>query len=428
MSDVKKYTVGKEIKENLTQYYGLNSNGDTVYVAMSAEEVRNYAKKHPKEDIVKIEDSNYNYHSLVESLKRFDRKEFDENCNTYELEMLFESVKTTLSAQQKNDLARFVRKAKTAEEVNTYMTGMVAQDRANESLNEEKVYSSRDSINKNFDKEIEDILSDNGIIETVEYGAINDVGPKTALKIKNILDNLNYNCEIIKDYDTCQVIIKESFTEDVDEESFNKLNESLVGIYEDYILRIFEKYHVKVAESYHDRYYPELERMVRTVDCFVVEAIGKDFSEKFLKELRSLESHDIYLDIEKEPVLSNLDPEYEQKKNTRTAFVFYAVIDGKITEAFDEESFNKLKEIAYELDDYIEDKVWVRDFWYDAQFDNTITFSISGDWKHDHARFDYYAKEWLDNKGLDYKIWQHVTDDDGSDSYVADHTIRIYNL
>ena len=345
------YTDEKEIKENLTQYYGLNSNGDTVYVAMSVEEVRNYAKKHPEEDIVKIEDSNYNYHSLVESLKRFDRKEFDENCNTYELEMLFESVKTTLSAQQKNDLARFVRKAKTAEEVNTYMTGMIAKDN-----------------------------------------------------------------------------VKESFTEDVDEESFNKLNESLVGIYEDYILRIFEKYHVKVAESYHDRYYPELERMVRTVDCFVVEAIGKGFSEKFLKELRSLESHDIYLDIEKEPVLSNLDPEYEQKKNTRTAFVFYAVIDGKITEAFDEESFNKLKEIAYELDDYIEDKVWVRDFWYDAQFDNTITFSISGDWKHDHARFDYYAKEWLDNKGLDYKIWQHVTDDDGSDSYVADHTIRIYNL
>ena len=60
--------------------------------------------------------------------------------------------------------------------------------------------------------------------------------------------------------------------------------------------------------------------------------MGKDFSEKFLKELRALESHDIYLDIENEPVLSNLDPEYEQKKNTRTAFVFYAMIDGRITE------------------------------------------------------------------------------------------------
>lgn len=234
------YTDGKEMKEDLTQYYGLNSNGDTVYVAMSVEEVRNYAKKHPEEDIVKIEDSNYNYHSLVESLKRFDRKEFDENSNTYELEMLFESVKTTLSAQQKNDLARFVRKAKTAEEINTYMTGMIVQDQTNES---------------------------------------------------------------------------------------------------------FEK-----------------------------------------------------------------------------------VTQKELNEDTDEESFNKLKEIAYELDNYIEDKVWVRDFWYDAQFDNTITFSISGDWKHDHARFDYYASEWLDNKGLDYKISQHITDDSEDDSYEADHTIRIYNL
>jgi predicted secreted protein len=170
--------------------------------------------------------------NLRECFKDWDRKEFRDNSRSFELEMLYESVKTTLSAQQKNDLARFVRKAKTAEEVNTYMTGMIAKDN-----------------------------------------------------------------------------VKESFTEDIDEESFNKL-----------------------------------------------------------------------------------------------------------------------KEIAYELDNYIEDKVWVRDFWYDAQFDNTITFSISGDWKHDHLRFNYYASEWLDNRGIDYKISEHITDDSEDDSYDADHTIRIYNL
>jgi len=309
--------------EALNQYYGINNNGQTVYVAMSEQEVENYAKKHPEEKIIRVEDKwgsikkslreyiepaytgsghkvkdavsdkfnigdrvqfddgdwknrtgtikdifennhgvicakvtfdksfknhpggktmalkslrkldeSFTRKTLRESLKDWDRKEFRDNSRSFELEMLYESVKTTLSAQQKNDLARFIRKAKTAEEVNTYMTGMIAKDN-----------------------------------------------------------------------------VKESFTEDIDEESFNKL-----------------------------------------------------------------------------------------------------------------------KEIAYELDNYIEDKVWVRDFWYDAQFDNTITFSISGDWKHDHLRFNYYASEWLDNRGIDYKISEHITDDSEDDSYDADHTIRIYNL
>lgn len=66
--------------------------------------------------------------SLRESLRDWDKKEFNDNSNTYELEMLYESAKTTLSAQQKNDLARFIRKAETAEEINTYMVGMVAKD------------------------------------------------------------------------------------------------------------------------------------------------------------------------------------------------------------------------------------------------------------------------------------------------------------
>lgn len=75
--------------------------------------------------------------SLREGLKDWDRKEFEENSRSFELEMLYESVKTTLSAQQKNDLARFVRKAKTAEEVNTYMTGMLAQSQMNEAFDKE---------------------------------------------------------------------------------------------------------------------------------------------------------------------------------------------------------------------------------------------------------------------------------------------------
>lgn len=307
----------KSLVENLMQYYGLNKDGKTVYVAMSKDEVVDYADKHPEEGIVRVEDKFKHGYNLRESLKAFDRKEFDENSNTYELEMLYESVKTTLSAQQKNDLARFVRKAKTAEEINTYMTGMLAQGQmseSNESLNED--------VNKKYI-----VMTSGGFIG----------GNKLHGKLFDSKEEAQEECKKWK-------------------KSFGN------------------------NRSY---YKPE------TRICIY----------------KPCEYYDNAIEYHKERI-----------KNE------------SLTEDIDEESFNKLKEIAYELDNYIEDKVWVRDFWYDGQFENTITFSISGDWKHDHARFDYYASEWLDNKGLDYKISEHITDDDGSDSYGADHTIRIYNL
>ena len=127
----------------MQQYYGINSDGDAIYVAMSKQEVVDYAEKHPDEDIVRVEDKKGNGYSLAsykqsltEDLKKWDKKEFRDNSNCYELEMLYESNKTMLSSQQKNELSRFVRKAKTAEEINTYMTGMLAQS-TNESLTEE---------------------------------------------------------------------------------------------------------------------------------------------------------------------------------------------------------------------------------------------------------------------------------------------------
>lgn len=453
----------------MNQYYGVTETGQTRYVAMSVEEVEEYAKKHPEEEITRVEDkwgsvkkslreyieptytgsghkvkdatsdkfnigdrvqfddgdwknrtgtikdifeNNYgvvcaevtfdhafkNYpggttmalkslrkldesftrKTLRESLKDWDRKEFEENSNSYELEMLYESVKTTLSAQQKNDLARFVRKAKTAEEVNTYMTGMLAQNQMSESyaekdaakienilahsdilwswgddntidfagdyeaekaakllkrfkgsidfeenqlifesLKEEKVYSPRDSISKDFDKKIEDILDDNGIIETVEYGAINDVSPKRALKIKNILDNLGYNCEILDDYDICQILIKESLTEDVDDDYF-----------------------------------------------------GSDY----------------------------------------------------------EQNLNRIKDLAYDLEIALNDlDVWVDDVWYDG-YDKTITvFVTNGDWKHDHWKLDNFLREWIDQNNLDADLRTNDLESD-SDVYDAYHIIRFRSL
>lgn len=124
----------EDMNENLTQYYGVDKYGKAKFVAMSEEQVKKWAENHPEDGIVEIEDSNGRRFSLSESLNLFDKREFEENSRSFELEMLYESVKTTLSAQQKNDLARFVRKAKTAEEINTYMTGMLAQNQMNEGL------------------------------------------------------------------------------------------------------------------------------------------------------------------------------------------------------------------------------------------------------------------------------------------------------
>lgn len=126
-----------DMHEDLTQYYGVDKYGHAKFVAMSEDEVKKWAEKHPEDGIVEIEDSNGRKFMLSEALHLLDKREFEENSNTYELEMLYESVKTTLSAQQKNDLARFVRKAKTAEEVNTYMAGMIAQDSMTEDVDDD---------------------------------------------------------------------------------------------------------------------------------------------------------------------------------------------------------------------------------------------------------------------------------------------------
>lgn len=64
----------------------------------------------------------------------WDDESIKELSESYELEMLYESARDTLSAQQKNDLSKFVRKVRTAEEVNTYMTGMLAKDEAKKEL------------------------------------------------------------------------------------------------------------------------------------------------------------------------------------------------------------------------------------------------------------------------------------------------------
>lgn len=365
----------------MNQYYGVTETGQTRYVAMSIEEVEEYAKKHPEEEIIRIEDklgsikkslreyiepaytgsghkvkdatsdkfnigdrvqfddgdwknrtgtikdifeNNYGIacaevtfdhafknhpggttmalkslrkldesftrKTLRESLKDWDRKEFEENSNSYELEMLYESVKTILSAQQKNDLARFVRKAKTAEEVNTYMTGMLAQGQMNEA----------------FDKEPHEFW----------YYTKHGLGPGTVPRDVEILD--------IKEDDNWGTYIKLDKVLTTDELEYYDLKERA----------------------------PKLEE--------ANEGVGLDINWAF-ESLRN------FL-MEANPRFCE-EMEINEENGTIVVFIDY------------------------------------------------------GDWKHDHYYLNSLIKEWASSNNIECSIEEYVIFEDGSDTYSAEHII-----
>lgn len=383
----------KAVWENKMQYYGINDAGNTVYVAMSEKEVINYAKKHPEEGIIRVEDKfkhGYNLkesYIITESLKKWDKKEFEDNSNSYELEMLYESVKDTLSAQQKNDLVKFVRKARTADEINTYMTGMLVKDQTNESLQESSYFEYGNAVSKaNQAVDIIDFASDK-----------NDRDIYLGAKVV-VPQQLGY-------------ADREAQVEDI---FINKHGVEMLRVrYNDSKIENVAAKSCTLIESFNEAFDKEPhEFWYYTKHGLGPGTIPKDVN---ILDVKEDDNWGTYIKLDK--VLTTDELNYYELKEKEP-----------LTEDIDEQSFNKLKELAYELDDYIEDKVWVRDFWFDGQFDTTISFEIYGDWKHDHARFDYYASEWLDNKGLKYKMWETITDDDGSDSYGATHTIRLYDI
>ena len=58
---------------------------------------------------------------------------------------------------------------------------------------------------------------------------------------------------------------------------------------------------------------------------------------------------------------------------------------------------------------------------------DTICIEINwGDWKHDHLRTKWIVAEVLDMMGFSgqYTMTEEVTEEDGSDTYSAIHTIR----
>ena len=84
---------------------------------------------------------------------------------------------------------------------------------------------------------------------------------------------------------------------------------------------------------------------------------------------------------------------------------------------------NELYRLAEELDK----KFMLENLYFEtyADWHNTICYQIDwGDWKHEHLRADWIAREFFEALGYTIQISEMTTEEDGSDTYSALHTIR----
>ena len=70
----------------------------------------------------------HNFKTITEGLKYFERKEFNESYNDAGLEALYEGVKNSLDQDDIRKLGNFLKKADNAEEVSTYIKGLLSED------------------------------------------------------------------------------------------------------------------------------------------------------------------------------------------------------------------------------------------------------------------------------------------------------------
>lgn len=89
----------------------------------------------------------------------------------------------------------------------------------------------------------------------------------------------------------------------------------------------------------------------------------------------------------------------------------------------EEMDFDTIKSLANEFADRLSEQDAYYDIWFDEK-DNTITVGVDwGDWKHDHMWLDIFADKFFREKGYDLDNMNvEVTDEDGSDTYSANHT------
>ena len=72
---------------------------------------------------------NHNFNTLDEAFRYFESKHFDEQCEDIQLECLYESMRDKLSSDDIKKLGSFMNHAQDADEVLTYMKGLLSKDK-----------------------------------------------------------------------------------------------------------------------------------------------------------------------------------------------------------------------------------------------------------------------------------------------------------
>ena len=81
------------------------------------------------------------FNTITEGLKFFENKCFDETCEDIQLESLFESMRDKLSSDDIKKLGAFMNHAEDADEVVTYMKGLLSEDLDSDKLSTQDLYA-----------------------------------------------------------------------------------------------------------------------------------------------------------------------------------------------------------------------------------------------------------------------------------------------
>lgn len=81
------------------------------------------------------------FNTITEGLKFFENKHFDEECEDIQLESLFESMRDKLSSDDIKKLGAFMNHAEDADEVVTYMKGLLSEDLDSDKLSTQDLYA-----------------------------------------------------------------------------------------------------------------------------------------------------------------------------------------------------------------------------------------------------------------------------------------------
>lgn len=96
-----------------------------------------------------ISKNGHNFNTITEGLHYFERKYFDECYRDAELEVMFESMRDKLSSEDVKKLGAFMNHAEDADEVLTYMKGLLSEDTDTEDINNESLTEDIDAIDQN---------------------------------------------------------------------------------------------------------------------------------------------------------------------------------------------------------------------------------------------------------------------------------------